>query len=460
MADYFVKASGSDANDGLSWATAKATLHTATTGALAVATASGDRIFVKYDDAFILTATTTFTAANNIAVIAVSSTDYTTGTNWTPAVMDGTTGYIGHTSLGRSIATAGAFRVYWYGLCFRTAGSAGSIISLNTTADNSHHEFESCYFWQGDTSASAGIGIFFGSGSGGNIYVKTSGCRFRLGASVQRITIQAQVEIVGGSIVAGAVLTTVFSITMTNVSVIGTAIVSGLDLSSISTTATILANLAVGPGRLQLDNCKLPASWTGAWLATQTTTNKGGGAITAFNCSTGDTHYEFAYADPFGVLTAVTTPYFDTGAKYDGTNAVCWKIVTTANCSYYTPFVSPWIEKYHSGTSAITPYLEILRNDSTTAFNNDQVWGEFSVQATSGSVLPVFKNDRKALEASAASQANGAGLASWTGESGTAWSGKVDSDTSVTPAEIGMLRARVCVGATSTTVYVDPFIRT
>lgn len=457
MADYFVKASGSDANDGLSWATAKATLHTATTGALAVATASGDRIFVKYDDAFILTANTTFTAASNIAVIAVSSTDYTTGTNWTPAVMDGTTGYIGHSSTTYSITTAGAFRVYWEGLCFRIAG-AGAVNKTIANSDNAHHYHKKVYFWFGTTSGGASI-LIGSSGTGVNAYLVFDECVFRFGNSAHKIQNNgATFEVEGGLIHASSsLITTVF--TMQANGNTGTSSISGFDMSAIASTATILGNCTSGASRLALYSCKLPSAWTGSWLATQTAANKSGGAITAFNCSTGDTHYDFAYADSFGVLTAVTTPYFDTGAKYDGTNAVCWKIVTTANCSYYTPFVSPWIEKYHSGTSAITPYLEILRNDSTTAFNNDQVWGEFSVQATSGSVLPVFKNDRKALEASAASQANGAGLASWTGESGTAWSGKVDSGTSVTPAEIGMLRARVCVGATSTTVYVDPFIR-
>lgn len=458
MADYFVKASGSDANNGLSWATAKATLHTATTGALAVATASGDRIFVKYDDAFILTANTTFTAASNIAVIAVSSTDYTTGTNWTPAVMDGTTGYIGHTSTSWGITTTGAFKVYWYGLCFRISGTGSSQHSLANT-DGAHHEYDTCYFWQGSNNGS--LAILLGSnGTGANVYIKAKGCTFRFGATGQKFTSQsATFDIEGGGIHASSsAITTV--ITLAAAGHPATSSISDFDMSSISSTATILGNCSNGTSRLTLYNCKLSTTWSGAWLATQTNLNKSGGAVTAFNCSTGDTHYEFAYADSFGVLTAVTTPYFDTGAKYDGTNAVCWKIVTTANCSYYTPFVSPWIEKYHSGTSAITPYLEILRNDSTTAFNNDEVWGEFSVQATSGSVLPVFKNDRKALEASAASQANGAGLASWTGESGIAWSGKLDSGTSATPAEIGMLRARVCVGVTSTTVYVDPFIRT
>ena len=58
-----------------------------------------------------------------------------------------------------------------------------------------------------------------------------------------------------------------------------------------------------------------------------------------------------------------------------------------------------------------------------------------------------------------AAQATGMGTGSWTGESGTAWSGKLAPASSITPAEIGELRARVCVGLASATVYVDPQIR-
>ena len=53
----------------------------------------------------------------------------------------------------------------------------------------------------------------------------------------------------------------------------------------------------------------------------------------------------------------------------------------------------------------------------------------------------------------------GAGLGSWTGEGGTAWSGKADAG-SITPAESGAIRGRWVVGEPSITVYVDPQIRT
>jgi hypothetical protein len=52
-----------------------------------------------------------------------------------------------------------------------------------------------------------------------------------------------------------------------------------------------------------------------------------------------------------------------------------------------------------------------------------------------------------------------AGGATWTGGT-TPWSGKLATNATITPQEIGNLSARVCVGEPSITVYVDPQIRT
>jgi hypothetical protein len=120
---------------------------------------------------------------------------------------------------------------------------------------------------------------------------------------------------------------------------------------------------------------------------------------------------------------------------------------------------------YNTGTSGITPRFEILRDGSATAYTDAQVWGEFSAKVTSGSTQATFYNDRQALAdwaagTTASDQAAGAGLGSWTGESGTAWSGKVDSGSTITPAENGHIRGRVVVGVASSTFYVNPQIET
>jgi len=183
--------------------------------------------------------------------------------------------------------------------------------------------------------------------------------------------------------------------------------------------------------------------------------------VWVYNSGTGDNHYLFGYHNALGSITAITGKYASGGAKYDGTNGVSWQIDTTASASYLTPFFTPWIDLYHSGTSAITPKLEILRDGSATAYDNDEVWAEFSYQGTSGSTKATIVDDRMALAGTPAAQTTGdLGAGGWTGEGGTAWFGKLHTASTITPAEIGMLRARVCVGVASSTVYVDPYIRT
>jgi hypothetical protein len=88
------------------------------------------------------------------------------------------------------------------------------------------------------------------------------------------------------------------------------------------------------------------------------------------------------------------------------------------------------------------------------------VWGEFSYQGTSGFSLSTIVNDKMALAGTAADQTTGAlGAGDWTGENATSWFGKLNPTSAITPAEIGHLRARVCVGEPEITVYVDPQIR-
>jgi hypothetical protein len=58
------------------------------------------------------------------------------------------------------------------------------------------------------------------------------------------------------------------------------------------------------------------------------------------------------------------------------------------------PFVTPWVDWYNTGTSAITPFFEILRDGSTTAFTDQEVWAEFSEKDVSGFTLATLSRDR------------------------------------------------------------------
>lgn len=443
MTAYYVDSAGSNTSPYDTWAKAATSLSSAVTAA----TAAGDVIYVDQGFTETLAANTTYTFANHVGVIC--SNDKTNAPPQTLGVM-GTSAWIGHTTTSYTITLNGAYKVYIYGVTFRTAGTSAAAQLILANSDGSHFEFESVYLWTGSTgNAHLTIG---GTGSSVNSYCKFLNCTFRFGLTSQFTYANNNIDFIGCTISGdGSTPAILFG-----------GIARGGIVNSIGCDwglpGTALVNSQTGnTANFIFQNCKINASLSSV-LATQTPANKGSANAWLFNCSSGDTHYHLQHHDSFGSTIIDTGIYANDGAQYDGTNYCSWKIVTTANCSYYTPYVSPWIDCYHSGTSAITPYLEILRDDSTTAYQDDEVWAEFSYQGTSGYPLASIVNDRKALLAAAADQTAGVGTSGWTGDTG-AWSGKLSPTASITPAEIGHLRARVCVGEPSITVYVDPTIR-
>lgn len=444
MATYYVWSGATGGtNAGTSWTNA----YIAFSLAVSAATQSGDVILVHYTHQEAgLGADTTYTFGNHVNVISVDKDN-----SDAPTAM-GTGGWLGDSTNNRFIALNGAFKVYFYGITIRTAGATADEIRLSGS-DGSNFEFESVYFWNGNTSTSSYISIGLDAS---NQYMRFINCTFRFGSTSQNIAVRgARVEFEGCSIAsAGSAPTTLFDDAFGGSSTNGSSpdvILNGCDLSHV--TGTLVGSMNNQPRVFRFAQCKLGANVT--ILATQTPANKSSGAALVFDCSSGDTHGLFGYYDAFGSCVSDTGIYYTTGAA-----AQSWKIVTTANCSYYTPFVSPFVDFYNTGTSSITPYFEILRDGSTTAFQNDEVWGEFFVKTTSGSTQSTESSDRMTLLGTPANQAAGAGTGSWTGEAASAWSGKIDSGSAVTPAESGHIRGRVVVGEPSITVYADPQIRT
>jgi len=443
MTTYYVSAAG-DNGAGTSWATAKQSF----TAGLALATTAGDVILVDKDHTEELGADTTytFTADTNVICVDKDSSDALSTM--------GTAAWIGNSTSNRSITIAGAFKKYFYGITFRTAGSTADSIILAST-DGAHEEYESCYLWNGNTGASI---IRTGSGGGGNQYVKLLNTTLRFGATGQSLNIASgNIEVNGGSVSSSGTAPSIF-ITSNVSNGNGMGSFNGVDLSHI--TGTLLGDCTIGPRAITFTNCELGAGV--AFLATQTNVNKGSGSVTLFNCSTDDTHYHFGYSDSFGALSVETGIYASDGAEYNLAAAkYSWKIVTSAACTYYTPFVTPWIHKHHEGTSAITPSLEGFRDGSTTIIQNDEVWAEFSYQGTTGFSLGVIVNSgRMSPNGSPANQTSSKTYSDW--QTGTTADStfKLATSATITPQEIGNLSARVCVGEKETTVYVDPQIRT
>lgn len=441
MADYFVSSGGSNTAPYDTWAKAATALQTA----LTAATAAGDRIAldaagVPAGDAEVA-GNTTWTFGGNVALIV--STNSGTSTI-TPTTM-GETAWVGNSTTNKNITLAGAFRVKIYGLTIRGLAYNCTINS----SDGGHFSLESCKLWGSATGATPAF--FFGNAA--NSYTKTKSCEIKSA----RTTSAAFTATHGGYVEH-------FGLTVTYAASVSAAWIQpstaqvvrfyGCDLSSIGSGTTLVGDNITNATEYWFIQCKLPTS--AVILATQTITNKASAKAYVLDSDSGDVHVRLGYHDAFGSCVTDTGIYFTAGAA-----AQSWKIVTTANCSYYTPFVSPFIVLPNSDVAtSIQPYCEIARDGSATAYQDDEVWIEVSRKGTANVPLSTFTNDSMALAGTAADQAAGAGTGSWTGLSGTAWSGKIQAPAAFTPSEVGALTARFVVGEPSITVYCDPQIRT
>jgi len=447
MATYYLWSDASGAANGSSWTDAFTTLESA----IAAAIASGDIIKVHKTHVEQLSVDTTYVCQNNISIVCVDKDN-----SDALAEMDGSTGYIGHLTLSRHVILQGAYKVYVYGLALVVAGTTAKNLGVGTGTTGSF-VVERCKLWSLNTAVSPFI--YFGNTgtvTRNFIRVKDSEFRFGGGGTSRRIDIAARVELIDCWLHSSSGQPTggMFQINVRN----GALLSEGCDWSVLG--ANPLVNIAGGSDEAVFVNCKLGSGFIGITGASVNT--KADGSLLLLNCSSGDTHYHLGHFDAIGSTVIETGIYANDGASPDGgTTRTSWKITTTAYATYYQPYISPWIDKYHSGTSAITPYLEILRDGSTTAFQDDEVWGEFSYQGTSGSTQSTIVSDRMTLLGTPANQtASSKTVSDWTGESASAWTGQLAPLAAITPAEVGYLRARVCVGEPSTTVYVDPQIRT
>ena len=443
MTTYFVDSSvADDTGDGSSWATAKKYLASA----VALATGDGDVIKVHSGHLEILAAAATYTFLNNVNVICVDKNN-----SDALAEMDGTTGYIGHTTSAYFVQTAGAYRCYIRGLAF-VVGGTGNVTQQLARTDGSHHVFDRCIF---DLNTGAASCISLGGFNNMNSYCELRNSTIRFDAAGQYLLFGSGRALLENVTIAAAGSAPTTLISAANYSA-GDILFRGCDLSKC--TGTLLASQATKHLVVTMENCKLGTGVTP--LATQTPANLSSGEIWLFNCDSGDQQYRIAHHNAFGSTTVTSAIYANDGAQYDGTNRCSWVVSGTAAATIYTPYKSPWIDKYHAGSSAITPYLECMRDNSSGAvFQNNAVWSEWSYQGNSASTQAKYADDRMTLLGTPADQTASSKTASdWTGETGTPGLFKLDAGSPITPAEIGHLRARICV-AGAQTVYVDPTLR-
>lgn len=443
MATKYVNSGAAGTASGDSWTDAYTTL-----GAAVTAGADLIKVHNAHSEALGADATYTLTVDTRIVCVDKDSSD---------ALSTGA--IVGNQTTNRAITFSGAFELRAYGVSFRNGTDTTTSKSISFgTHDGAHCELEAC-----DVRLAGGSSsrlILGGNSTASNAYVGFSSCTLRFGSTSVGITPQqGTIEFDNFTIdAAGSAPATLFRPG-------GTAgprvSMTGCDLSHV--TGTLVGDNGTGTGTSSyvFANCALGSGVTPKAAATSIL-NKGNTSVWMYDCNAGDVHYGLYHGDAFGETTAVADYYYTTGGASIG-SGFSWKIVTTANCSYWNPYVSPWFYRAHDDTSAVTLSIEGLRL-STTVIQDDEVWGEFSYKGTAGSVITTVANDRQDVGARAngtagADQTSSATYADWTNGTSSHSAFELATTSTVTPSEIGVLGARVLVGEPSLTVYIDPQIR-
>mgnify|MGYP000844010872 FL=1 len=435
MANIYVRSTdGSDADNGSTWALAKATL----VGAAAI-DAAGDNIYLSQahaeSTASAISIALAGTMANPVKIICGND-----GAEPPTAVAVNAS----ITSTGSSIALVGSY--YAYGVTF----NAGSSLSVSAQTASNSVSIEGCAM----ETTNPGSSGTFNFGSLNNVTQKTvlKNCTYRFGhVNNLGFTCYGVVEFKGGSISSGSATPTPGLFAGSTERTGSRILIDGLDMTNLASTVNIFRAF-ISPGLFQIRNSKLPASWSGSLCnATPLAT---GQRFEMHNCDSGDTNYRLWVQEYSGSIKTETT-LVRTGGASDGTTGYSLVMATTANANAsVAPLVSPEVSIWNDTTGGSkTVTVEIL-HDSATNLTDGEIWLEAQYLGTSGVPLGSFISDAKAdILATAADQS--ASSETWT-TTGMSNPNTQKLSVTFTPQEKGYIQAKVYLAKASKTVYVDP----
>lgn len=439
MTTFYVRQSdGADADDGLTWANAKATLA----GALSAA-AAGDIIYVDKVTANTVATTTTHTiagtAANPIKIVSVNST----GNPQPPTASE--SGASSETSGTSSFTISGSS--YFSGMTFRAGqGTANNVSFTLDNTDGHIQKYENCTLHLASTNATAALLVGVSSTSvEGQVEFKNTKVIF--GAAGQTMRVYVKFRWDGGELASGtAAVTTLIS----NGSMGIDAVISGVDLSRGASTMNLIGTNFGQHGKVIFRNCKLPASWTGKLIATSPLA---GSRVTMHNCSSGSTMYPMWEETIAGKLVHEAT-VVKTGGANDGA-AYSWKITSTTSASYpVVPFTTSELPAKWISTvgSQVTVSVDVLA-DNAVGLTNEEIWLEVQYPGSTDAKTDFVSSAKASFTTAAATVPSS--TATWT-TTGVTNPQKQKLTVTFTPQRAGFIHGKVCVAKPSATVYVDP----
>ena len=447
MATLYVRSTdGSDADNGTTWALAKATLA----GVSAIDSA-GDTIYVSQSHAESTAGAVTFAGAGTTAspVKLLCGNDAAE-----PPTALATTATVTATGASGAIAVGGA--AYVYGITFIAATS----ITLNSVAANTTQRLEQCSF---QTTAAGSTGFIQTAGGSNQLYKTVlKNCTFKFANAANYVTCWGNLSIEGGSIVSGTTTpTNVFRFASDRTS--SGLLCSGFDFSNLASTVNLCASAtSIGSGKMVFRDCKLPASWSGSLVASGLVGM--GQRFEMHNCDSTDTNYRLWVEDYAGSIKQETT-IIRTGGASDGTTGLSWKMVTSSNSSY--PLVtleSPEIHVWNATTgSSLTATVEIVHDTNVAGgqgagtgsrFQNNEIWLEVMYLGTSGVPLGTWTSDAPTDVLTAAADQTDSSE-TWT-TTGLTTPQTQKLSVTFTAQEKGFVVAKVVMAKASKTIYVCP----
>lgn len=441
MANFYVRSTdGNNSDNGSTWALAKQTLAGA-----ASASAAGDTIFVSqshnYSVSGSISVTFPGTASNPTRVICGSDAAE-------PPASTADTGK--ETNINTTATYSFQGSAYCYGLVTELAPTLGAgNLYYMVAGDGGAQVFEKCTSIINTANTSSGV--FIGTGSP-TVETSFTGKEhtFIFGHASQGLNLlpACSVTLIGGKIDATSAAITDFVAAALSDTVDFTVV--GFDFSSAASTLNIIKNAGQASGKVLLRGCKMPSSWSGSLVASGP--SNPGFRASMYNCDSADTHYRLLIHTAAGTIRDETTLVRSGGAT-DGTTSISWKMTTntTAN-NTVNPLVSDDMAVWNTSVgSSITVTVEIL-HDSATNLKDNEVWLEVDYLGTSGVPLTTVTSDKAAVLATAADQATSS--VTWT-TTGLTNPNKQKLGVTFTPQEYGFIRARVCLGKASYTVYTD-----
>lgn len=435
---YCRSTDGNDADNGTTWALAKATLG----AGIAAIDSPGDQVYVSQVHAESTAGSITHPFAGTVA----SPVKIYCGNDAAePPTAGATTATITTTSATASITFTGlAYEIYGIAFISGSGGSGNNVISPCATS-NGLATFQKCSFQLPTTGTSAAIRF-----EGSNSKVVWRDCDVKFGATAQSLQPFAVIQFIweGGSILAGsAAITSLFNFLANGERVE----VNGVDLSA-GAAGMNLVSAAGQNSKFVFRNCKLPGSWSGSVSSVTPGANS---EIAMYNCDSSGTNYRLWIKNQFGEVKHETTIVKTSGAT-DGTTPLSWKMASGVDAEFpHLTLSSPEIVKWNDTTTSVTVTVDCVY-DSVTNLKDTEVWLEVMYLSASGTPIGTYISDFVTDPVSAAADQTSSS-ATWT-TTGITNVNKFQVNVTFTPGMKGFIHARVKLAKASTTIYVDPLL--